>query len=710
MPAYSEALGKRKGRLFLFQSAEPAKAAGDDPAKTGTIEAIEVSPPAPGLQDFASVTETVPSVRGEHGEGTFTEVDMSRLETLQRTDTPDKNKENGVKKGAAGRDKGSSGREGRDAGRDKRRAAIQRVQKRQRLPADEAYFDEQDPQAGLEKLRKECRRRLVGLIVQGALCVLLVLLTYLPAWRQGLPARMGLARVGGVWLLFDLQLLLIAAGVAWRPLYRSLRRLGRGLVDIWAPAWCGLCLSSAMTLYQYFAHVGHAVYYGLPAALLLLVPACFELLSVRGVYQSATDWLAQKEGLCATLGSTKEYPGLQQGEEASAKVLIQTQPRTEQDSGFLAQLNVRYDEWQQLRFPLIVALVMAASAAVVAWFADGGVLSALHRGLSTCLMALPLSAAFLHRYTFARLRRLLAKHGLTVAGERAVREYARVGVMTFADTDAFPIEQVQVRKIKLCGENRLDKVMGYLSALFGEVGGPLQGVFRTDTPNPPAVLVSEVAEDGLAAVIDGVAFLAGRGTYMERKGINFYYDSDDEGQIERGDVRIMFTAVEGQPCAKLYLAYGIRAGFVKYAEQLDKQHIYPVLKTADPNMTEKLLDRLTYLSVCRIGLLHRQTADGENPSGGGCRTGLFSRGGRVRDLYHAALLFKGYRTTQKRLRYLSVILTILAGGLGVLLAAFVPSFTAYALPAVVCQVASLVPPLLFIEAAMMKHKIGKELT
>ena len=65
-----------------------------------------------------------------------------------------------------------------------------------------------------------------------------------------------------------------------------------------------------------------------------------------------------------------------------------------------------------------------------------------------------------------------------VIGEGSVYEYSGVDVIAFDDTDIFGIEDVNLKRIIHYGDvDNMMKAMRQMSAIFANVGGPLNTIF-----------------------------------------------------------------------------------------------------------------------------------------------------------------------------------------------------------------------------------------
>ena len=242
----------------------------------------------------------------------------------------------------------------------------------------------------------------------------------------------------------------------------------------------------------------------------------------------------------------------------------------------------------------LIAGVAGAVAGRTVWDCLGGALLAL-------LLALPVCMCASHIFPVSRMISVAGEDS-TVLGEKSARECATLDAVEFEDIEAISSHNVRVRHIKMYAGN-LDQVLYYVSSLFHLVGGPLRGYFGRSTKelgySSDAVL-TEAVPGGLCAMVDRAHVLLGDGDYMQKNGVKLYFDAEDAHQIESGKICIMYVAVNHRVCAKFYVQYMVSPAFERNVKRLSRHGIATILRTYDPNISNRLLLRISAISDYRV--------------------------------------------------------------------------------------------------------------
>lgn len=509
-------------------------------------------------------------------------------------------------------------------------------------------------------------------------------------------------------MLIDLLLLTVSFAIFLPKCIGAFKPLKDKTVTPDFVAFLTSALSALFLLVRAF--VGEGTFYvALPAVLILFVAQLCHLFALSASYGSAQICLESRGGTTTVLRRAKEVPEVMEAIRRPHSPMTQliSVSRFGGQHNFLRKLGASFISGTFNLVSVIAAAVVAAGgAALFGVYTDFARIPDLF-GVFAVLFAvsIPLSVFLLHTWAHLRLFHVLRAARMAAAGEETVYESDHADVMCFADTEAIPSTHVKVIKIKLSGDNRLDKVFGYLAALFSKLGGPLDGHFRVSgvQAEPSAkVYVREIADDGVCAQIDGRVIHVGRGTYMQRNKIPFYYDPEDEEQLSSPHTAMMFVAADGVGCAKLYLHYEISEDFERMVEWLQKEGVSAIIRTSDPNISSNLLAKISYLDVDSYGLVRTKlVAEAERVDA--ITDSLIAFGVTPAGIYRTGFLFAAYKRMQRALPLLSLLTTPISAALCLLVAAGSASVT---ILAVLCQLIGTVPVLLAIEAVLHKHQIG----
>lgn len=550
------------------------------------------------------------------------------------------------------------------------------------------------------------RRSLASTILSVVVTLLIGLWECLPALRGVLLQLTGAERYIGAPHLIDLELLLICLALYIPEMRRAVYRLRTQRLYTAPIAAVVVCAVSSLYLLLSALLRFPFCPVALPTAFLLTVAQLSRLLQCQAALTSAEICINSRCGTASVLRLVSDMPEVAQAfgeqDDQAAPELTLSCARFTQTDDFLRRLDDSYCQpkvslWTTIP-AAVAALVVAVSAALSGTAAPVGL------GVLVLAACLPLASFLNHTWTLCRLGMALKARRMTVAGETAVYEIARADTLCLPDTEAFSPASVEIIKIKLCGEQRVDRLFENLSALFRVLGGPLCGAFTVSggasSAGAPSVSVLGVEENGIVADIDGERFCVGRGSFMEENGVTFYYDPEDEHLFRDPEAAIMFVAVEGVGFAKLYLRYHVSHTFETYVNRLHKRGFHILLRTADPNIDTDMLRRLSCFDRGAIGLLRAHTeAAAQTPE---VSSGLVAYGIPPRRMYATRFLFGAYIRLQKLLPLLGLIgipATAMICGIAAAVGSASLSFIAF-----ICQLLFIIPTVLATEVTMREHK------
>lgn len=568
------------------------------------------------------------------------------------------------------------------------------------------------------------RRSVFATVATGVLAFFTLLYETIPSFALAVLSALGLLETKGMAHALDFAVLLVALLIFVPKIKHSILALRERVVSPDFAVFVCASVSALFLLVRIFAGNGIFVFAALPAVFALFVAQLCHMLSLLTSITNAQICLESEGGATTVIRAPSELPDVKAalGHKAAEKSQIMSVARFSDQGAFLKKLSGSYLSPRFSVLSLIVSGALALICALFYGFATSFTYVADVFSLFSVILCASVSLALfmLHSYAYRRLSHALHESKMTVAGEGAVYEGADADVLCYADLEAIPQENVEVVKIKLSGNHRMDLVFGYLGALFVKVGGPLDGHFRVSGETeykPKKVVLTEVEEDGISAIIDGVTFCAGRGAYMQRRGIPFYYDAEDEIQLENEKTAIMFTAMDGVGSAKLYLRYSFSESFEKLVCDLEKEGVSTIIRTCDPNLTPALLSRIAGAAKGKVGIIrNRLTQDA--PAVETVTDGLVAYGVTPKGIYKTRFLFAAYRRMQQRLPIIAclvapvcaLVCTVMALYYGSLLAQGTPGAGLFSVPlwAFLCQLFSALPLMVMLEAVLRKFPVGDD--
>lgn len=480
------------------------------------------------------------------------------------------------------------------------------------LPPSDAKSEEEDEEeftrpeeadaleVSLKKKKSALWRRFA------ALCVLFFAALYLesatfPFLNLPLPEFLTPGKFGIVYLLFDLQLLVFTAALAFGQIKSGVTSLFSGKANANSAVFLALLVNVVQLGVLIFAFAT-AETYVLFGAVSVFLSLCGVL---RAIFSLASDLRAlrllsqNKEKLAA--GKTGEN-----SPEAAAfsEYLEELEPevfsvnRTDFVDGFIRRTENTAAPKGAYALALALALLFSVGIAVWCFIGSGNrnTLHALNAFVCSMMMSIPAAGIFSHTLPFFFASRRAAKTGTAILGESAVEESCAVEILSFDDTEVFLPKHVKVTSVRTYGAARIDRVLIYCAQIFRVVGGPLSYVFENSISSlsvPGVVEIVENRGEGVRARIDGKEVCLGGSAFMEACEIPVELDESDT-TFENTVGRIMYLSEGGELAAKFYIKYAVSARFCAQLSALESAGIYVAVKTCDPNIDAVLLQKILH--------------------------------------------------------------------------------------------------------------------
>ena len=430
----------------------------------------------------------------------------------------------------------------------------------------------------------------------------------LPAFGDGLGVR-------GLPVLLNLQLIAFIAALSLPILKRGITILRTKKLCTETNAVAMLLLTVVYDAVLYITDAPSPRMFAFCAALYLTFCHIFDIVKTNGDYMTFEVVSSAARKTVAFTSSLGNFP--EESSALSEYALSDEAPLSETRragfvEGFFSRSSDRGGDDIHV-FTVLLALIFSLASFAFSFFAgeSDDIVQHFYVFAFSFVAALPVCATFTRRIPFGEAVKKAVLADCAIVGESSAAEFASTEVFALEDVDAFPSRNVKVKGIKLFGENRLDRVLCRVAALFSKVGGPLSGVFGTVGTGGPTVedvTVTDVTKNGITARLDGDSFLVGNGEFMEQHHVTLYYDSEDARQIESGKISIMYVAENGAIAARFYLQYIPNPAFEKTVERLSEENIAVVLRTFDPNVTDSLLKRVSYVGERQVRVVHREAS------------------------------------------------------------------------------------------------------
>ena len=496
------------------------------------------------------------------------------------------------------------------------------------------------------------------LIFSSVFFALLLLYENLQIFGVDIVAFLRLDRVYGGEVLMDTQFIVAMFLIAIPETVNAFGYLSRGRVTLELLVPLSAVYSIAYNVFAYFSDAEMHLL-ALPAAFVFLCAviatymdqkskiAAFELVSREG------EKLALEK--IRTKNTEREKLALDGAvDEFSSSIACDR--RTGFIDNFFARWRKNAEDHRGNAYFIAGVIIVSVIAALAASLTENGLVGAVSAMYVSFVMLCPALFVVCHKITHFFAVKSGARTGSIAVGEKALLDYSSADVMTFEDTEVIGQNDVKMKRIMLYGAGaRLDKALYYLSAVFGETGGPLSSVFKRafkDVSISPSVDMLSVGEYGFDAKVDGMKVYVGTLSYMHLKGVMIPEDDYVPEPADRDRTGFLFLAENGVLYAKVCIKYSLNKEFVKVLKAFGENGIVALVKTFDPNITDVL-----FASLCgsrnAVRVLRKTGRDMYRDNyKASLNSGFFSSSGKI-------ALAKGLVSSKKYRRFYNIFRTVL---------------------------------------------------
>lgn len=443
-------------------------------------------------------------------------------------------------------------------------------------------------------------RLFTGLRVLGCAVFTLLLLFYelFSAFDVDYPA---------VYMLIGMQLLVFSAAFAWRELWTGFKRAFTFKADKWSfvSVVCAFTLVyGAVIAVTSPSRISYT--FGTLTSVYILIGLIFEFLEVNREIKCFEIYSSEEKkftvstkaggGSCAE----KMYRG---GVSRNSRIF---EPRTiDFPRGYFSAVNRSQGTDKLITYSIAPAIISAAVALVVCAMlgspADGAIAAFMCVLVALC----PLSSFAVHNLLIYKTSSYLYGRGSAVAGEVMATKYAECDYMVFGDMHLFRRASAENNGIVIYDEKNSSRVVGYLDALYGAIGGPMSEIFSGALSAKHTVKLRRIAKNGVEAAIDGAhSLILGDADFCRRYGIIF------EGleNTKEGD-GILGFAIDGRPAAKLCCRYKCEPVFEMLLEKMGEAGIRCAIETYDPAINSAFAASCRERKANPVNVIHKNAAD-----------------------------------------------------------------------------------------------------
>ena len=208
------------------------------------------------------------------------------------------------------------------------------------------------------------------------------------------------------------------------------------------------------------------------------------------------------------------------------------------------------------------------------------------------LTILPVGILFSYCIPFLVANNNLFDSGVSIIGENAILEFSKIDAIVVNDTTAFPPKNVKIKNIMGYNDYDIEKITYYAASGFSVVGGPLAEVFdamlNNSVPKSSRAKFVCSGRSHLSVQVDNHSVIFADKYGMTAQGIEVGSERDD-----KSDVSVMYMAIDGILCSKMYIKYDINNEFLKTTKYINTKNMVLGVRTFDPNINNDLLGKLS---------------------------------------------------------------------------------------------------------------------
>lgn len=473
-------------------------------------------------------------------------------------------------------------------------------------------------------------------------------------------------------IMFDLQLVVLAGALVWRQLVEGVQALFKLKPLPSSVLWTVLTVTLVYDIAMCFAGLqpDGIKLYGFPAILCVFLALVAEYHNLRREIYSfniaaskrikyAIDKVPPEE---ATL-ETEAF-----GEYMPESPSIFRISHTNFIDGFYRRTRTYSKNKSVIGAVIPLVVVVSAIFFVAGYYVTQDAVDALTTAFLTFMLCMPASVFVLYSYPMFKASATAFDLESAIIGEASVDEYTAASAISFDDKEVFPPTGVKVRSVKVYGSSRIDQVIYIAASVFAHVGGSLSDVLdiaTIDLGHSDDVEIIDVEADGLEATVEGRRIYLGRASYLRRNSFVPLRDADDEEIENGGEICIMYMTVGDEVAAKIYVQYHIDPDFEFILKQLYSAGVCVGIKTADPNIDDRMLGLRIKLDKYPVKVLKCKTTDESTETKPRVDSGIVSKSSVKALLQTLAICDKVQHITKT-----GIVIKLFAILIGILLSAF----------------------------------------
>ncbi len=258
-----------------------------------------------------------------------------------------------------------------------------------------------------------------------------------------------------------------------------------------------------------------------------------------------------------------------------------------------AKQNDSVSEVYALTLPVV--LIAAGIIGAVTCFVSGEVFTGVSAMSAVVLAGLPLSAVSASAVSLRSVNKPLLREGAMIAGYDAAFDATSANAVVLDAADLFDAARCRLRGMKIYHKMRVDEALLYTAAVTIQSGGTLSAVFdgviQSKTEMLPEVESLSYEERlGCSGWIYNQRVLVGSRDLLIKHNVDAP-SKEEEKHFCRDGCEVLYLAVEGKTAALFVVEYAANERLTAYLQQLEKYGVGILVRTADPNITEGMVEQ-----------------------------------------------------------------------------------------------------------------------
>jgi len=508
------------------------------------------------------------------------------------------------------------------------------------------FFREYESRAQNKEILRHLNASRLSAAARTLICgILLAFTLYLEsaaAFGWPLPETLNVEYYNVIYILAELQALVIVCALCWRALLSGIVSLVRLFPNYYSFASVAVVCAFLHTIFTFILRYNSPMrLYNSAAVFTVLMLCLFDWMdsrrqraSFRAVSAREPKYALETEPAgCADAAAFREVTG-GEGECAFAA-------KTEFVERFFANTYKAMHRSPAIRLTAVAALFAALMALVVMLISTGG--SDLYDSLSApafmLLFILPACAPLGYMYVLYKSQEQARSLGGALIGNAGLEDHKDLSVAAVNDVDIFPPSFIKIAAYKMYGENRLDEALRRIALLFGRLNSPFAAELRSSSgimSGEGSVEVTELRADGVCAVVDGERVFAGRASFMDGLGFKVPVDHEYDTAFSKGFGGILFFADVTGVILKVYIKYETAEGFADMVKAMHAADICLAVRTCDPNIDDELLYKFIRSRKFKVKVIKQTQPPAEPPVRERASSGIVARS--FISLVHTAII------------------------------------------------------------------------